>query len=46
MATNTVQIVVDSLLATGVNYVFGMPGAKIDSLFNALVDYPEIKLVI
>ncbi len=46
MATETVQIVVDSLRAAGVRYVFGVPGAKIDSVFNALVDHPEIKLVV
>ncbi|KAK0630380.1 thiamine diphosphate-binding protein [Bombardia bombarda] len=44
--TETVQIVIDSLLAAGVKYVFGVPGAKIDSVFNALLDHPEIKLVV
>ncbi|OIW34834.1 acetolactate synthase [Coniochaeta ligniaria NRRL 30616] len=44
--TETVQIAVDSLLAAGVKYVFGVPGAKIDSLFNALLDHPEIRLVV
>lgn len=44
--TETVDIVIDSLLAAGVKYVFGVPGAKIDSVFNALVDHPEIKLVV
>ena len=46
MATETVQIVIDSLLAAGVKYVFGVPGAKIDSVFDALNDHPEIKLVV
>lgn len=46
MSTETVQIVIDSLLAAGVKYVFGVPGAKIDSAFNALIDHPEIKLVV
>ncbi|KAJ9156629.1 Acetolactate synthase [Pleurostoma richardsiae] len=46
MATETVEVVIDSLLAAGVKYVFGVPGAKIDSVFNALVDKPEIKLVV
>lgn len=46
MASETVQIVVDSLLAAGVKYVFGVPGAKIDSVFDALVDHPDIKLVV
>ncbi|KAF4996690.1 hypothetical protein FGRMN_4348 [Fusarium graminum] len=44
--TETVQIVIDSLVAAGVKYVFGVPGAKIDSVFNGLVDHKEIKLVI
>ena len=46
MTTETVQVVIDSLLAAGVKYVFGVPGAKIDSVFNALIDHPEIKLVV
>jgi acetolactate synthase-1/2/3 large subunit len=46
MSTETVQIVIDSLLAAGVRYVFGIPGAKIDSVFNALIDHPEIKLIV
>lgn len=45
-STETVDVVIDSLLAAGVKYVFGVPGAKIDSVFNALVDHPEIKLVV
>lgn len=44
--TETVDIVIDSLLAAGVKYVFGVPGAKIDSVFNALIDHPEIKLIV
>ncbi|KAJ4417250.1 hypothetical protein N0V82_006283 [Gnomoniopsis sp. IMI 355080] len=44
--TETVNVVIDSLLAAGVKYVFGVPGAKIDSVFNALIDHPEIKLVV
>ncbi|ORY70919.1 acetolactate synthase [Pseudomassariella vexata] len=46
MPTETVQIVIDSLTAAGVKYVFGVPGAKIDSVFNALVDHPEIKVIV
>ena len=46
MAIETVQVVIDSLLAAGVKYVFGIPGAKIDSLFDALLDHPDIKLVV
>lgn len=44
--TETVQILIQSLLNAGVKYVFGVPGAKIDSLFNALLDHPEIKLIV
>ena len=32
------QIVVDSLKERGVTHVFGIPGAKIDAVFNTLVD--------
>lgn len=39
------EIFVDSLLEQGVEVVFGLPGAKIDALFNALVDSP-IKLIL
>lgn len=42
----TVDIVIHSLLNAGVKYVFGVPGAKIDSVFNALIDHPEIKLIV
>lgn len=45
-ATETVDIVIDSLVAAGVKYVFGVPGAKIDSVFNGLIDRPEIKVII
>lgn len=45
-ATKPARIVVDSLVNAGVKLVFGIPGAKIDALFNELLDHPEIKLVI
>ena len=32
------QLVVRALEAQGVTHVFGIPGAKIDAVFNALVD--------
>src|ERR1700747_2432004 len=35
---NGAQLVVRALEAQGVTHVFGIPGAKIDALFNALVD--------
>ncbi|ROV87183.1 hypothetical protein VMCG_10655 [Cytospora schulzeri] len=44
--TETTKVVVKSLVNAGVKYVFGVPGAKIDSVFNALIDHPEIKLIV
>ena len=32
------DMVIDTLKNNGVEYVFGIPGAKIDYLFNALID--------
>ncbi len=39
------ELVVRTLEARGVDYVFGVPGAKIDTVFNALVD-SRIKTVV
>jgi acetolactate synthase-1/2/3 large subunit len=39
------QLVVRALEAQGVSHVFGIPGAKIDAVFNALVD-STIKTVV
>jgi acetolactate synthase I/II/III large subunit len=39
------ELVVQTLEARGVEYVFGIPGAKIDTVFNALVD-SHIKTVV
>jgi acetolactate synthase I/II/III large subunit len=39
------DLVVKTLEARGVDYVFGIPGAKIDAVFNALVD-SSIKTVV
>jgi acetolactate synthase-1/2/3 large subunit len=39
------RVVVESLEKHGVQYVFGIPGAKIDKVFDALVDSP-IKTVV
>ena len=38
------QLLVERLVAHGVKYIFGIPGAKIDSVFDALLDSP-IKLI-
>jgi acetolactate synthase-1/2/3 large subunit len=39
-------VVVKSLANAGVKLVFGIPGAKVDPLFNELMDHPDIKLVV
>jgi acetolactate synthase-1/2/3 large subunit len=44
-AKNGAEIVVQTLEAHNVEYIFGIPGAKIDSVFNALVD-SKIKTVV
>lgn len=42
-ALRSAQRVVDVLISQGVQYVFGVPGAKIDALYDALADGgPEI----
>lgn len=47
MADDTVaQIIVNSLYNAGVRVVFGVPGAKIDAIFDCLMDHPEIKLIV
>lgn len=40
------EIVVDSLIKAGVKVVFGVPGAKIDAIFDRLQDHPEIRLIV
>lgn len=40
------QRVVETLRAQGVTHVFGVPGAKIDAVYDALVDSPDIELVV
>jgi acetolactate synthase I/II/III large subunit len=34
------QLVVRALEAQGITHIFGVPGGKIDAVFNALVDSP------
>ncbi|KAI9666299.1 MAG: hypothetical protein M1821_004234 [Bathelium mastoideum] len=48
MATSkqVAHIIVESLYQAGVRVVFGIPGAKIDAIFDTLTDHPEIKLII
>jgi acetolactate synthase I/II/III large subunit len=45
LAQTGAQLVVRALEAQGVAHVFGVPGAKIDAVFNALVD-SKIKTVV
>ena len=40
------HVIVESLYNAGVRIVFGIPGAKVDSIFNTLLDHPEIHLVV
>ncbi|TVY54783.1 Acetolactate synthase, partial [Lachnellula cervina] len=40
------SIIVNSLYNAGVRIVFGIPGAKIDAIFDCLQDHPEIKLIV
>lgn len=45
-AQKTTRIMADSLANAGVKIVFGIPGAKVDPLFNELLDHPDIKVVV
>lgn len=40
------RIIVESLNNANVKVVFGIPGAKVDAIFDTLSDHPEIKLVV
>ena len=47
MSDDTVaQIIVNSIYKAGVRVAFGVPGAKIDAIFDCLSDHPEIKLIV
>ncbi|KAK9384313.1 thiamine diphosphate-binding protein [Lipomyces mesembrius] len=43
---NCANIVVDSLYNAGVRLVFGIPGAKVDAIFDALLDHPDIRMIV
>lgn len=43
---NVSKVVVESIYNAGVRVVYGIPGAKIDSVFDTLSDHPEIKLIV
>jgi len=40
------EIIVNSIYNAGVKVVFGIPGAKIDAIFDKLSDHSEIKLIV
>lgn len=40
------KIIVESIYNAGVRVVYGIPGAKVDAIFDTLSDHPEIKLVV
>ncbi|KAK0306195.1 hypothetical protein LTR91_021938 [Friedmanniomyces endolithicus] len=40
------EILVESIYNAGVRLVFGIPGAKIDAIFDKLRDHSEIKLIV
>ena len=40
------HILVESLYNAGVRVAFGIPGAKVDAIFNTLEDHPEIHLIV
>ncbi|KAK5117566.1 hypothetical protein LTR62_004988 [Meristemomyces frigidus] len=40
------EILVNSIYNAGVKVVFGIPGAKVDAVFDRLKDHAEIKLVV
>lgn len=45
--SNGAKLLVDCLIKHKVEYIFGIPGAKIDAVFNALVDVSDkIKLIV
>ncbi|KAL0479626.1 acetolactate synthase I/II/III large subunit [Acrasis kona] len=44
--TSCAKIVVQSLINAGVKHIFGIPGAKIDSIFDELLNHPDVNLVV
>ncbi|WPH00559.1 Hypothetical protein R9X50_00338900 [Acrodontium crateriforme] len=40
------KIIVESIYNAGVRIVFGIPGAKVDAIFDTLSDHPEIRLIV
>jgi len=45
--SNGAKLLIDCLINHDVKYIFGIPGAKVDAVFNALVDVKDkIKLIV
>ena len=40
------QLIVECLREQGVEYIFGVPGAKIDAVFDSLLDYDSPRLIL
>lgn len=40
------KIIVESLIAASVKVCFGIPGAKVDALFDELINHPQIRLIV
>nr|WP_241865203.1 acetolactate synthase AlsS [Corynebacterium pseudokroppenstedtii] len=45
-SVKSAQLIVQTLRAQGVRYIFGVPGAKIDEVYDALVDADDIEVVV
>ena len=43
---NGAQVVVEALKREGVKYIFGYPGGACMPIFDALLDAPELELVL
>ncbi|EMC93167.1 hypothetical protein BAUCODRAFT_229487 [Baudoinia panamericana UAMH 10762] len=40
------EIIVNSIYNAGVKVVYGIPGAKVDAIFDKLHDHPEVRLIV
>ncbi|QRP11530.1 acetolactate synthase AlsS [Corynebacterium kroppenstedtii] len=45
-SVKSAQLIVQTLRAQGVRYIFGVPGAKIDEVYDALVDADDIEVIV
>lgn len=44
-ATRAADVIVDTLVAHGVELMFGLPGGPISPVFDALIDRPEVRMI-